>query len=705
MNDTDLNRMLSRTLVAAVLAAALIGGAASARAATYYISPAGDDGTGDGSEGNPWKTPGTVEDRLANGDTVVMLPGDYGIDFDLKRTGYTRAGWDDGNVWRATDPSDPETWPTFTKIAIDANGDAYISVKGISVVCSEGTGASGDAACVISDVKHVLVEDAYVEGYQKKHPECTATQATDYGVIWRKWENGQTFGDITFRRLDLGYIRWCLLPQYVTGSMSGDVLFEDCKITKWTIGAQLTGDNGHWVRLHDCEFYDAAYGYSDHGNVMRVIGDYAEVLRCHVHAGKSSRMLIGSQYGDEYAAGVAHFTMRDCVIYAAKGTHPTVSFTVFDGQGGGVRNDIIITGNTVVPIRPGNYASVTDDNRYVLALRLIVKPGASGKNIVVANNILAGKVVLDTANMDGEVITGNLLWAYDNGAGLQRTAAGNVVLCYGEGQFNAPCDAANWMEVAGNLWAGGDDWAQHAPIIGDASFNRLADMTDEYLLADNTSNPAWDLGDGARGTPTDFAGVSRHPATPDAGAFEFAAQPGVTCWRSRGDHGTAGSMWMALPDGGVEPRTGGIRALRISVNCALDPGTVTAAAVGVTGQTGGDLASRVEAAAWDAGSRSILVTFDAPLAEVDRYTIALAETVGPPGGGALADRSATFGVLAGDVDGSGQVTAADVLGVRGAAGQTLGDANAGFDVNCSGDITGDDLQAVQKRVGTRLPQQ
>jgi len=192
----------------------------------------------------------------------------------------------------------------------------------------------------------------------------------------------------------------------------------------------------------------------------------------------------------------------------------------------------------------------------------------------------------------------------------------------------------------------------------------------------------------------------------EAGPSYVRTQAGarVTGWISRAAHGAAGTLSRTLADGGVESRLGGIADLRIAVDRALDPATVTADAVTVTGQTGGDLSSRVRSAACEPGDRAILVAFDPPLAEADRYTITVAASVAGAGGMLLAGRAATLGVLPGDVDGSGMVTAADVLAVRGAAGQGLGDANAGLDVNRSGDVTGDDLQAVQKRVGTALPQ-
>jgi len=49
---------------------------AHATAATYYVSPTGDD-QGAGTQGDPWRSPGAASKRLAGGDTLVILGGRY----------------------------------------------------------------------------------------------------------------------------------------------------------------------------------------------------------------------------------------------------------------------------------------------------------------------------------------------------------------------------------------------------------------------------------------------------------------------------------------------------------------------------------------------------------------------------------------------------------------------------------------------------
>ena len=55
--------------------------AGPAAASEYFVSPTGDNGSGDGSEGNPWRFIGFAESQAANGDTIwVMDDDDVGTD-------------------------------------------------------------------------------------------------------------------------------------------------------------------------------------------------------------------------------------------------------------------------------------------------------------------------------------------------------------------------------------------------------------------------------------------------------------------------------------------------------------------------------------------------------------------------------------------------------------------------------------------------
>jgi hypothetical protein len=136
----------------------------------------------------------------------------------------------------------------------------------------------------------------------------------------------------------------------------------------------------------------------------------------------------------------------------------------------------------------------------------------------------------------------------------------------------------------------------------------------------------------------------------------------------------------------------------------LDPTTVAPAAVRVVGASTGDVSALVASATLDPTGRIITIVLSVAPPDQDTYTITVAETVRTMGGTPLlGDTSLTIKLLAGDVDGSGQVTTADIVAVRAAAGQAVAAETARFDVDCSGAISGGDMLVVRQRLGAQLP--
>ncbi|CAN5692151.1 hypothetical protein BH20VER1_BH20VER1_20780 [soil metagenome] len=72
-------------------------------------------------------------------------------------------------------------------------------------------------------------------------------------------------------------------------------------------------------------------------------------------------------------------------------------------------------------------------------------------------------------------------------------------------------------------------------------------------------------------------------------------------------------------------------------------------------------------------------------------------------GEAFGDVTIPLGVLSGDVNGNGAVTAADISAVKSQSGQPLTVGNYRHDVNTSGDINASDVGIVKSRAGTSLP--
>ena len=78
MDRHSTSRRRSRASRRLVALAGLIGGliATQAAAATYYLSPNGNDGNS-GSSTNPWATINKANSALRGGDVCIILPGTY----------------------------------------------------------------------------------------------------------------------------------------------------------------------------------------------------------------------------------------------------------------------------------------------------------------------------------------------------------------------------------------------------------------------------------------------------------------------------------------------------------------------------------------------------------------------------------------------------------------------------------------------------
>jgi photosystem II stability/assembly factor-like uncharacterized protein len=192
--------------------------------------------------------------------------------------------------------------------------------------------------------------------------------------------------------------------------------------------------------------------------------------------------------------------------------------------------------------------------------------------------------------------------------------------------------------------------------------------------------------------------------SPNALYHRLAGSGTVIGWESLADHGPAGEMAMSLADGATEPRKPGLSEVRITFDSPIDPATAGLGAVTINGNVQGDLSGQIQSAGLDASGTVLTVTLTESLPDSDVYHIAVTDQVRtsddrPIGG----DRDLVLQVLAGDVDGSGAVTATDILAVRASVGNVLDAATAHYDVDGSGALTGGDLLAVRRYLGRALP--
>jgi hypothetical protein len=178
----------------------------------------------------------------------------------------------------------------------------------------------------------------------------------------------------------------------------------------------------------------------------------------------------------------------------------------------------------------------------------------------------------------------------------------------------------------------------------------------------------------------------------------------IAGWASAADHTTPGTIAVPMADGATESRLSGLRELRITFSRAVDPATVVAGAVTIVGAARGDQSALIQTQTLDAGGTVLTVSLLAAAPDADVYTVTVTHLLRDLDGGSVTgDADVSIRCLAGDVDGSGRVTEADVVAVRNGAGATVGAGNAMLDVTCSGGITSADMLGVRSRVGAALP--
>lgn len=319
-------------------------------------------------------------------------------------------------------------------------------------------------------------------------------------------------------------------------------------------------------------------------------------------------------------------------------------------------------------------------------------------------------------------VTGTQLWA----AASERTASlpivtSTLVLLSGGlagfgsqpkiEAYNKTTGAKLWQWTTAGRWTTQPVVAGNTLLVGaNSAASEFAACTDLYAL---------DLAK----TPTDagfvlghFVGAGSSPAFANgnlytlgaAGLYAFGppvgAAPGaVLSWQSVVAHGPAGEVALPLASGSVEPRLPGLRTFRLAFDQPLDPATVTSAALAITGQLGGAVSTTGATTALASGNTMLEFTLPAALADADRYQVTVGAAVRTASGQPVTQNaSLSVAALAGDVDGSAAVTAADVLAARAQAGRAVADVPRS-DVNASGTVTGGDLQAVRLKIGRVLP--
>ena len=269
--------------------------------------------------------------------------------------------------------------------------------------------------------------------------------------------------------------------------------------------------------------------------------------------------------------------------------------------------------------------------------------------------------------------------------------------------INAPFDVSHNLYVDHYQGLGNLDPALLVNAIIEPDLNAIFvdPASGNYRL--RAGSPAIDAGtDVGQTQDHDGYGVPAGPAV-DIGAFEYAAAPPqVSAWYSVVTHGGS-EIAAQITEDLIDSRVAAISKLQINFSGILNAATVNNSSVAITGDTSGDLSGQISNVSLVDGYK-IVVTLSSALPDGERFTLTVNASVTDSAGQPVTgDRDIRLAVLAGDVDGSGAVTAADLAAIRGQTGQTVDATSSRWDVDRSGAITAADMRAALQHMGNALP--
>lgn len=248
---------------------------------------------------------------------------------------------------------------------------------------------------------------------------------------------------------------------------------------------------------------------------------------------------------------------------------------------------------------------------------------------------------------------------------------------------------ADWIHVGGTLGFG------HV-------FEPLAfSVADNQILYERMLTRGWTFAEAAYAS---LPVISWQNVVVGDPLTRFETLPDLDGWQVVASHGPLGEIATEVEDGYVEPRTQGIRKLMAVFGVAVDPATIPAAPVTITGVRTGNQSGLIQSATFDPTYYQLTIQLSAALPDADRYTVTLSPDLRDANGlSYTGNTELMISALAGDVDGSGHTTGADMLTVRAASGAVPSSLTARYDVDCSGVVAAADLAAVRILAGHTLP--
>ncbi|NQU17756.1 MAG: cadherin-like beta sandwich domain-containing protein, partial [Candidatus Saganbacteria bacterium] len=131
---------------------------------TYYVSTAGSDTTGDGSQSNPWATPAKGAVNVSAGDTLIILGGTYVVSTDPDDVITPTNSGTSGNpiTIQGESGNRPILKGTNNIIrAIDLSGLDYITVENIEIT-NNSLNNFRNAVEIYTPATNIILKDLYI---------------------------------------------------------------------------------------------------------------------------------------------------------------------------------------------------------------------------------------------------------------------------------------------------------------------------------------------------------------------------------------------------------------------------------------------------------------------------------------------------------------------------------------------------------------
>ena len=329
-----------RVLVLAVFCGAF---AAASFGKTIYVSP---EGSGDGTEGNPFGTVWDAVKAAAANDTIKLADGTYANEVG-KGTGgnacYYEIGSDKGGVTVEGNVADP------SKVVIDVAGNnqglriflvqgAGVTIKGITIRNFSSNTDSSPVVRAASGARNFTLSDCVFENVVKSVGNSSALTASDTGIVVDNCKfmactnTAGTGGAIALEqdnKVTRCFFKDCCASAsgdnkgiggavYINGSLAvvSDCVFTNCLACGQQGGAVFVKSSGNTVS--GCRFYDCLCTPDNAPKGGALYADaVCSLVDCEfVHCGftKNAGTPFGSAVYFNAAGSLTNVTIRGCEV-------------------------------------------------------------------------------------------------------------------------------------------------------------------------------------------------------------------------------------------------------------------------------------------------------------------------------------------------------------------------------------------------------